>query len=289
MKEQDKLKELVTKHRKDFDQKVPPAAVWESIKAKIPRLEEAQEEKKPLVLKRGMGARIWWMAASLLLFAAVGFWYWIDQENRSGHASYPQVTVQEESPMSGVIEMEKSEKPEKAVELSSRSTDLKSPQRTASIVTPTSQTQAEVVKPPVEPERAEKELAGIFTLLHDSLSASNRLEGVLRLAALPEWSAEEVAQIHQSLHRDPNTNVRLAALDALARHIPLEDAAAEIQELLILQDDPAIQLELLMAMLMAPDLELQEATSEHLFALAEDPFTLEFVKEQAYAVLMKVN
>lgn len=267
MKEQDKLKEWVSKHRKDLDQKVPPAAVWESIKTKIPGLEEVKEQETPLTLKRSVGAKVWWMAASLLLFVGVGFWYWSEQENPSGHISYPQVTTQEESPMP----------------------ELKSTQRMASKAIPTPKPEPEAVHPTVVSEDDQAELAGIFTLLHDSLSASNRLEAVLRIAEMPEWSAEEVAQIQHSLHQDPNTNVRLAALDALARHIPREDAAAQIQELLMLQNDPAIQLELLLAMLMAPDLQLQEATSEHLFALAEDPFTLDFVKEQAYAVLMKVN
>jgi|SRR5690554_2252011 len=288
MREEDKLKELVSKHREDFDYKVPPAAVWELIKTRIPGIEQEKDLKKkpeedpekPLILKRRMGAKVWWMAASFLLFAAAASWLWTETE-RAPHVSKleEKLTLLEEKMKSMPVES-----------MPTQEVYPSEPGVTPDPIADKAKAEPKAVAaPPVVHESAETELAGIYRLLNDSLSASNRLEAVLRLAELPEWSAKEVAQIHRSLHQDPNTNVRLAALDALARHIPRENAAEQIQELLMLQDDPAIQLELLMAMLMAPDLQLQEATSEHLFALAEDPFTLDFVKEQAYAVLMKVN
>lgn len=279
MKEEDKLKEVIFKNRKDFDSQVPPPAVWEAIKTKIPGLEDDQEEEEPRAGGRKRGAQVWWAAASILFFAGLSFWFMANHEKPSDPDTYPQVTRQQESRMPEVIEMEKSENP------------IGSSIPQAEI--PAGYVETAAVTPAVYIDEAQEdpqaELAGIFVLLHDSLSASNRLEAVLRLAELPNWSTEELAQIHQVLHQDPNTNVRLAALDALARHMPQENAAGQIQELFLLQDDPSIQFELLVAMLLAPDLELEEATSDQLFALAENPLTLDFVKEQAYAVLMKIN
>lgn len=298
MDEKDKLKDFVLEHKAALEQQTPSARVWESIRTKLP--DQKSRESHYKVSKRSLGVQIWWTAASLLLFAAAALWFWPETE------PYPQPTALEEKlalleenmkanpiqsdqktrndqPIQQVMPIEQAQ-PSAPAEPRGPAADAKA----ETWVAHEESSGIEALSDIEELSGIEK-LSSVFALLHDSLSASNRLEGVLRLAALPAWSDEEMIQLSQSLNHDPSTNVRLAALEALTQRMPLEDGANLLQEYLIQQDDPFIQIELLMAMLMDDELHLQKATKERLINLAEDPMSFDFVQEQAYAVLMKIN
>ncbi len=52
------------------------------------------------------------------------------------------------------------------------------------------------------------------------------------------------------------------------------------------QNDPTLQMELMQMMAQQADPTMKATTKEKLNEIVEDPFTLKFVKEQAYAVLL---
>ncbi|MNY25517.1 hypothetical protein D3C86_1593070 [compost metagenome] len=60
-----------------------------------------------------------------------------------------------------------------------------------------------------------------------------------------------------------------------------------IQQIFIQQNDPMVQKELISFLAEKPTSELSPEVNTKLLALAQDPTTVDFVKDQAYAVLMK--
>jgi len=96
-----------------------------------------------------------------------------------------------------------------------------------------------------------------------------------------------IEKLKHTINHDPNNNVRSTAIGLLLGSLPVEERAQAIQEVFVLQEDPSIQLELMMAMASQDTIQISNTTAERLMAITENPLAFDFVKEQAYAVLLK--
>jgi len=127
----------------------------------------------------------------------------------------------------------------------------------------------------------------ILALLEPEEPASKRMEALLEMASMPELTSTMMAKIKHTINHDPNSNVRSTAIGLLLGSLPMEEHSQAIQEVFVLQDDPSIQLELMMAMANHDTIQINNSTADRLMAITENPLAFDFVKEQAYAVLLK--
>lgn len=140
-----------------------------------------------------------------------------------------------------------------------------------------------------EMEATRKQLAetkqAVFGMLGNEHSASQRIKGVSVAMELAAPDEEIVEALFATLHRDPHTNVRLAALEALARF--REDPAVRKRLItgLTQQSDPMVQIRLIQLMV-----EIKEKNIvDDLKKMVDDAGTMKAVKDEAYSGIMKLS
>ena len=129
------------------------------------------------------------------------------------------------------------------------------------------------------------DLAKVYQLLSDSSSASNRLSAVLILDKAKLMNDDLISRLSQTLNQDPNSNVRLAALNALSPYLPYPAIRRVLVQSLPQQQDPELQLSLIDLLRHISDPQLDQT----LYALANNPMVLAQVQDQAYMNLLSQN
>ena len=135
----------------------------------------------------------------------------------------------------------------------------------------------------------EKELQAtkvmMMSLLENQQSASQRIQGVNVALTIESADDEVVNALVQRMNEDPNTNVRLAALDALSKfhHEP------RVRKLLInglsVQKDPVVQIALIQLMVRMKETGIVE----DLKRIVADEETMKAVKDEAYSGLLELS
>lgn len=88
-----------------------------------------------------------------------------------------------------------------------------------------------------------RSVSGLLTVsLLRQQTATDRLQGVSWSYRFDKPDPEITSALLQTLRDDPNVNVRLAALDALSRHIGQPDVRQELLQALPKQSSPMVQL-----------------------------------------------
>lgn len=260
MSEKDHLKKLIADHRGSFDRNIPDPQLWTKIQHQIQTGPKAEKPGKTYSIQR----KTWVAAASILLLLSAGLYQIFYVTRPIEHVAGTESVIQQAEQSQKPVQPESLEqKPIKSVDMQIGGVEQPEPS---------------------SPQNLEPKIA---QPTETRLSTSQRMEDILYLATLPELSAAQIEQLVHAINQDPSTNVRLAALEALWQRIPPQLSNELIQLVFIEQDDPSVQLELMMVMEYDDSLQLEPATSEKLNSIASDPLTLDFVKEQAYAVLMK--
>lgn len=118
--------------------------------------------------------------------------------------------------------------------------------------------------------------------LADSTSASTRLAAILEIEQSGRMDHPLRSMLSETMNHDGNTNVRLAALDVLSRHLNDPKVADLLATALTSQDDPLVQLGIVRIAAQIDHTGIEEA----LFAVARNPYTFTAVKDEAYAVLL---
>lgn len=118
--------------------------------------------------------------------------------------------------------------------------------------------------------------------LADSTSASTRLAAILEIEQSGRMDGPLKAMLSETMNHDGNTNVRLAALDVLSRHLDDPEVADLLATALTSQDDPLVQLGIVRIAAQIDHMGIEEA----LFTVARNPYTFTAVKDEAYAVLL---
>ena len=131
--------------------------------------------------------------------------------------------------------------------------------------------------------RALREMAAVALL--QQASPSERLKGVTWTSRLDQPGSEVAQVLLDTLMRDPNVNVRLAAIDALKRFGDREAVRRGTLEALGRQSSPLVQIALID---FAAEVNGAEA-ADALRRLSSDPNVNETVRARAAAVLQKVG
>jgi hypothetical protein len=140
-----------------------------------------------------------------------------------------------------------------------------------------------------EVKRLDTEVQGlrqtVALSLMDRQSANSRLEGISWISRVDRPDGDLVAALMTALNRDPNTNVRLAALDALEKFAGEPAVRKALVEALPRQDSPLVQIALIDALVHMRD----GAAAGELRKLSGDADANAAVRQRAQWGLKRLN
>ena len=270
----DNLKDFVNANRDAFDQKEPSADLWNKIK---PQVVPQVQEKKIIPLWR------WASIAAAILLMGTATLLVFNQNGGSDHTAkvtnIKPVTVQKEPEV-----MEKSTPREASVKV-----EKEKPIRTIQTMIANQEiirvAKTEVPKA-IKDKNLKEKKQDYIEMLQDSIRASTRLAAVLGLQKQGSLNEDATLALEKIAVSDESSNVRMAAIETLLDRMTPEARQQKVQDFFVAQNDPTLQVELMQMIGQKDELEMKNSTKDKLNAIVEDPFTLKFVKEQAYAVLL---
>jgi len=144
--------------------------------------------------------------------------------------------------------------------------------------------------------RQEQELARLQTemnatkqmmmaMLDNQQSASQRMVGTTVAYKMATMDDEIVTALTKSMNEDPNTNVRLAAMEALSKFYQEPGVQKVLIQSLSIQKDPVVQIALIQLLVQMKE----KSVVKELEKIADDPITHKAVKDEAYNGILKLS
>jgi anti-sigma factor RsiW len=125
----------------------------------------------------------------------------------------------------------------------------------------------------------------MMAMMTNTQSASQRMLGVAASYQLQNADDEIVTALLSTMNEDANTNVRLAALEALSKFHHQEHVRKALIQSLAKQKDPLVQISLIRLMV-----EMKEkSVIQELERITKDKELIKAVKDEAYAGLLKLS
>lgn len=125
----------------------------------------------------------------------------------------------------------------------------------------------------------------MLAMMDNQLSASQRMMGVSVAYELEKPDDEIVNVLVKTMNEDVNTNVRLAALDALGKFSDEEQVRNELIWSLKTQKDPVVQIALIQLLVKMKE----KGVLNQLEKITRDAGTLKAVKDEAHAGILKLS
>lgn len=125
----------------------------------------------------------------------------------------------------------------------------------------------------------------MITMIGNPNSASQRLQGVNVALTITAPDHDIVNALVKTLNDDPNTNVRLAALEALGNYYTDGTVRKALIESLGTQKDPIVQIALIQLMVKMNE----KGSVKSLEQIIEDNLNIKPVKDEAYSGLLKLS
>lgn len=122
-------------------------------------------------------------------------------------------------------------------------------------------------------------------MLQNQSSASQRLQGVTVAMQLSGADDDVVNALVRAMNQDPSSNVRLAALDALANFSQEPDVRKALIASLSTQTDPLVQISLIQLLVRLKE----KSVLKDLERMVEDETNLKAVKDEAYNGILKLS
>ena len=122
-------------------------------------------------------------------------------------------------------------------------------------------------------------------MLQNQSSASQRLQGVTVAMQLSSADDDVVNALVRAMNEDPSSNVRLAALDALATFSQEPDVRKALITSLSTQTDPLVQISLIQLLVRLKE----KSVLKDLERMVEDETNLKAVKDEAYNGILKLS
>jgi anti-sigma factor RsiW len=125
----------------------------------------------------------------------------------------------------------------------------------------------------------------MMSMMGNDLSASQRLQGVNVALTIKKADDDVVNALVKALNEDPNTNVRLAALEALSNFKHETSVRKELIQSLAKQKDPIVQINLIQLMVQMKE----KKVVDDLQRIIDDEQTIKPVKDEAYSGILKLS
>lgn len=277
----DSLKKYIQDHRDEFDTLEAPEEIFDKIMSRLNETAVSEEKTVPL-----FSWKKWSVAASVAVVFSVGLYaFW---NHREGEKTM--IAVHEKLKENG-----------SAVDVLNQKNDLKTvkietviQQNTGKAFTKNNsdysrkivETKSLAQNDNLQNESNFDELKAL-ELINNQHSASSRLRGIDLLKSFSASDEKIINILSEKALSDENTNVRLAAVEALSVHIENTEVSQNIRQIFLNQDDPIVQKELIAILSEKNPSKLNSEVSAKLKELTLDPTTAVFVKDEAYAVLMR--
>lgn len=243
------LEKFVQNNREEFDDRELNPAILQRLQEQM----KGADKKKGIVISFQM---IRWAAACVVILAGLGTFYLVQQNGTRTKTTTPNEIAKQAPVIKAVPDQPKNETPE-------------------------------VAKQAVQKDNTyELELVArrqaLFTKLNDMASPGSRVAAAGEAYKLKTADKEIVDVLVHSMTNDPNTNVRLAALDALTRFHRESYVKQELVKALKKQNDPMVQIQLIQLLTKMR----QTAILDQLEKLVKDDSTMEAVKDNAYSGIL---
>ena len=273
MKE-DILKKFVDANRDQFDDQSPDAGILGKLQAQL-GLQQAVDAPKPAKV---IGLRYWWVAAATIT-AIIGVGVLLQQapkadqpiatNTRDIKAIAPAIPTPADS-------MSSSSYKDKAIAQTGPQATVAAPQ--ANRIREAQQVNTPVAAVTTTPDLSTNNWqAGL-----QNESSSVRLAAVLTSGKSKTLSDDDMKSLYFMMNNDENSNVRLAALEVLKKR---EQAGNLILASVDKQDDPVVQMELLASLSPTQAAKVEQ----QLLDITQNPLTIDAVRNEAYAVLLRSN
>jgi hypothetical protein len=145
------------------------------------------------------------------------------------------------------------------------------------------QQQAQRIEEMEKEMRATKQL--MMAMMNNDQSASQRMTGVAVAYKFEKADDEIVKVLVKTMHEDPNTNVRMAALEALGKFHEEPRVRKELIHSLSIQKDPMVQIALIQLLVTIKE----KSVMNDLERITKDKNTMKAVKDEAYSGILKLS
>jgi hypothetical protein len=125
----------------------------------------------------------------------------------------------------------------------------------------------------------------MMAMLDNQQSASQRMVGTTVAYKMVKMDDEIVTALAKSMNEDPNTNVRLAAMEALSKFYQEPGVQKVLIQSLSVQKDPVVQIALIQLLVQMKE----KSVIKELEKIVDDPVTHEAVKDEAYSGILKLS
>ncbi|MDD1428166.1 HEAT repeat domain-containing protein [Dolichospermum sp. ST_sed9] len=254
-----KLEKFIEDNRSAFDDRVPGADVLARIQQRMGHTETAPAKKGIVVSFKTIR---WAAAACVIVLAGIGLWWMNIDSNIS----------QEQLLAAGKIKEQenKIQDTRKQVGEDTRDQVTREQAPTTAVFATTKTDQR-------------KEM--LFASLGNMESASTRIAAAMKAYDLKNADKDIVDALLHTMNSDPNTNVRLAALEALAKFHGEPYVKKQLTAALKKQKDPMVQVELIRVLTNMK----QTSILTELEKLVKDVNTSEAVKDRAYTSILTLG
>ena len=134
-------------------------------------------------------------------------------------------------------------------------------------------------------EEVENNKRVMLSMLENQQSASQRVMGATVAYELPKADDEIVNVLSKTLNDDPNTNVRLAALEALGKFYQQEHVRKTLVTSLTTQKDPVVQIALIRLLVQMKEKQIVNELQK----ITRDGQVMKAVKDEAHSGILKLS
>jgi len=259
----DDLEKFIADNRESFDTKTPPPFVLDRI------LEEMLPEKKnkPAGILISFHA-IRWAAACLVLLCGATFL--LSRHQQTANPAMVKTKIVNRPADTATAHLAAANKPaQKSVDSVDHDLSLRK--------------QALLAK--LQRRRPVPQKQVMFASLHDMESPASRITATTAAEKLPNRGNDVVDALVQTLNSDPNSNVRLAALDGLARFYQESYVRLKLVDALKKQRDPVVQIAMINLLVRMR----ASGILEQLDKMVNDENTYKAVKDCAYSGILELR
>lgn len=260
--ERDFFKRYVDEHRDAFENEALPPNMLGNILNKLEERKSVEENLKIETAPKISKLNYTWLAVACSLFMVAGAYLFLLQEKNELTATPPQIV--------SISNKNVEPTPIRALEEAEQPAQQKRKRAQRNFV---------AHQPKVEQHQE------IYAGLIDSSSVANRMDAIIQANALAALDEKMKVELCKTFSDDNNDNVRLAALEVLSKFSNDKYIHEQLMAGLSKQKDPIVQLELVKIMGNNSNPE----TTNKLIAMANNPFTVDAVKEQVHYALLTSN
>jgi len=125
----------------------------------------------------------------------------------------------------------------------------------------------------------------MMAMLENQQSASQRMTGLSVAYEIDKPDDEIVGVLVKTMNEDPNSNVRLAAMDALGKFSNEATVRNALIQSLSSQKDPVVQIALIQLLVKMKE----KSVVKQLEQMTQDASTMKAVKDEAYSGILKLS